>query len=383
MNKLFPPEIIQYTNESYWVKRHVKSKIIYWVIIILLVGLICILPFIYIDLSAQSRGNIRSINENNVLQSPITAEISQIRLQENQAVEKGDTLIWLKTDAINIQIKRLNEKLSENKTFISDIQNLLHGYSSQLSSPKYQAEYNQYVSKLREHNIDYKQAENELQVSKKLYEKGVESEFDYNQIDSKYQIAKSTLSSTKSSFQNNWQAEKTRLELDNKDLQSDLDKLYKEKSQYYIIAPSSGRINQYSGILDKNFIIAGQEIAQIVTDQNLIVECYVSPSDIGYIHKNQEINIQMDAFDYRQWGLLSGSVSEIMPDVETINNKPFFRVRCQIQESYLQLENGYKGYLKKGMTLTGRFSLTKRSLANLLFDKVDNWLNPKLISNEN
>lgn len=383
MKELFPTEIVEYTSENYWIKRHIRSKIIYLVIIGLLIVTICVLPLIYIDLSTQSRGSIRSVNENNSLQSPITAEISQIRLQENQEVKKGDTLIWLKIDAIKVQQERIKEKLSENCSFVSDIQNLLLEHNYNIVTPKYRAEYNQYISKLREQEVNYKQAEKELTVSKKLYQKGVESQFDYNQIESRYQTARSSLSSAKSTFISNWQAEKTRLELENKDLQSELEKLHKEKSQYYIIAPASGRINQYSGILDKNFIIAGQTIAQIVTDQDLIIECYISPSDIGYIHEKQNVNIQMDAFDYRQWGLLSGIVSEIMPDVTMINDQPFFRVRCQMKENFLQLKNGYKGYLKRGMTLTGRFMLTKRSLADLIFDEVDNWLNPKLINHEN
>lgn len=38
--------------------------------------------------------------------------------------------------------------------------------------------------------------------------------------------------------------------------------------------------------------------------------------------------------------------------------------------------------VKKGMTLTGRFMITKRSLLQLLYDKTDNWLNPKITENE-
>jgi HlyD family secretion protein len=61
-----------------------------------------------------------------------------------------------------------------------------------------------------------------------------------------------------------------------------------------------------------------------------------------------------------------------------MNEQPVFRVRCSLDTKFLQLKNGYKGDLKKGMTLTGRFYLTDRSLWQLLFDKVDKWVNPKL-----
>jgi len=125
-------------------------------------------------------------------------------------------------------------------------------------------------------------------------------------------------------------------------------------------------------------LIPGQPIASISNDSNLLVECYVSPSDIGYIKENQQAAFQLDAFNYNQWGLAHGIVREISRDVITMNNQPVFRVRCSLDTKYLQLKNGYKGDLKKGMTLTGRFYLTDRSLWQLLFDKVDNWMNPKL-----
>jgi HlyD family secretion protein len=84
----------------------------------------------------------------------------------------------------------------------------------------------------------------------------------------------------------------------------------------------------------------------------------------------------LDAFNYNQWGLASGKVNEISKDIININEQPVFRVRCSLDTRFLQLKNGYRGNLKKGMTLTGRFYLTDRSLWQLLFDKIDDWMNP-------
>ena len=93
--------------------------------------------------------------------------------------------------------------------------------------------------------------------------------------------------------------------------------------------------------------------------------------------------VQVDTYNYQQWGLLEGKVAEVLPDIVEINNMPCFRVRCVMNSNYLELPNGYKGYMKKGMTVTGRFFLTKRSLLQLLFDKIDDWMNPKIISHGN
>lgn len=182
-------------------------------------------------------------------------------------------------------------------------------------------------------------------------------------------------------MKNGWQSEKTRLELNNIQLLSSIERLSKDCNQYLITAPISGTIGQLTGIQQGSFITPGQVFAVISPEDSLIAEVYVNPTDIGFIHLNQETYIQMDAFNYNQWGLINGKVSSISDDVVVLNGNPFFKIRCHLPVNYLQLKTGQKGFLKKGMSLTCRFQLTKRTLFQLLFDKVDDWMNPKLNSN--
>jgi HlyD family secretion protein len=42
----------------------------------------------------------------------------------------------------------------------------------------------------------------------------------------------------------------------------------------------------------------------------------------------------------------------------------------------LRLKSGQEGEIKKGMTFNARFVIARRSLFQLLYDKVDDWLNP-------
>ncbi|MCK5402204.1 MAG: secretion protein HlyD, partial [Flavobacteriaceae bacterium] len=88
---------------------------------------------------------------------------------------------------------------------------------------------------------------------------------------------------------------------------------------------------------------------------------------------------QLDAFNYNQWGMLEGKVIEIDKNITVQNNASFFKVRCSLYTKQLQLKNGYKTNISKGMTLTTRYFITRRSLYDLLFDKVDDWFNPKII----
>lgn len=92
------------------------------------------------------------------------------------------------------------------------------------------------------------------------------------------------------------------------------------------------------------------------------------------------MKFQFDAFNYNQWGLLEGKVFHINNNITLKQDQAFFTVRCKLNSRQLKLKSGYAATIGKGMTLTARYIITKRSLFDLLFDKVDDWLNPKIIS---
>ena len=70
-SQLFPPEIIQDTTETLFVKRTVHSNLIYLVVVLAVVISIALLPFIHVQVSTQARGIIRTPDENNQLQTAV------------------------------------------------------------------------------------------------------------------------------------------------------------------------------------------------------------------------------------------------------------------------------------------------------------------------
>jgi membrane fusion protein, peptide pheromone/bacteriocin exporter len=72
-------------------------------------------------------------------------------------------------------------------------------------------------------------------------------------------------------------------------------------------------------------------------------------------------------------------VIDIDRNITIQGEQAFFKVRSSMNTTAMQLNSGYKTEVSKGMTLTTRYSITRRSLYQLLFDKVDDWLNPKIV----
>jgi len=382
MPQIFPPEIIENTVECFHARISTRSKAIYSLILIMLLLAFVSLPLVQVDISSQSRGVIRSPYENTTIQSALYGEVVSYRMLENKTVQKGDTLIILNSDKLNEQIGLANRKIQENDLFISDIACLLSAKYNQLLTPKYRGEYYRYKAKLNEQQISVNYLRKELATQKSLAEQKVISNFDYLQSKNNYEKANEQLKALEQDYQTNWISEQTTLHQQNNELASNITQTEKEKQQYVILAPMSGSLLQVAGFQKGNFISPAQTLAYISSNNMLLAECYISPSDIGYIRQNQSATFQFDAFNYNDWGIVQGKVSQVLHDVVLIDQKPMFRVRCTLDKNSLQLKNGYRGNIQKGLTFTARFKLNRRSLWQLLFDKVDNWLNPKLLVKE-
>jgi HlyD family secretion protein len=378
MPQLFPPEIIHDTTESLFVKRTIHGNLIYLVVIFTVIAIVVSLPFIRVQVSAQARGIIRTPGENNQLQPAVYGEVMEVRIAENKEIKRGDTLLVLNAENIQAQIEKSLIQIHEDSLFIEDIRLLLDGNTEKSQTPKYLTEKNYYRAALDEQNTSTDYWKKEHEINQTLFDKGVIARSEYLQSKNNYEAAASRLKNLREQFLNRWQSEQTAYRQEIVELTTTIRQLEDEKTKYVIKAPISGTVIQFSGIQSGSFLTPGQFIAYISNDSDLLVECYVSPADIGYIEENQEVAFQLDAFNYNQWGLIHGNVKEISKDIIFMNEQPVFRIRCSLDSKYLQLRNGYKGNLKKGMTLTGRFYLTDRSLWQLLFDKIDNWVNPKL-----
>jgi HlyD family secretion protein len=174
-----------------------------------------------------------------------------------------------------------------------------------------------------------------------------------------------------------WQADLTRRRNDSVRLNAELRQVDEEVKNRIVLSPVGGEIIQSVEIQKGGFVSMNQMVAEISPDGELLATCFVKPSEIGMIRENQPVLIQVDAFRYNEWGMLKGYISDISDDmIVEGNSSAFFRIRCALEDKTLALKNGYSAEMKKGMSMTARMLVTRRSLFNLLFDKADKWFNP-------
>lgn len=374
---------IENNIETYTYQYGARSSYIYWTILICISIIFITLPFVFVDISVQEYGIIRPIIEKTEIKSTITETVKSIYVSDGDKIKKGDTILIFQTDQpdyhINIQMNRLN-----------DIQKQLHDLNVMINethptlffSEKRKQEYFYFDKQKTKLQSVIKQTEKEHYRNKALFEMKVISEEEYENSYYKYLNLQNELTLFIEKQMTVWKSDFENYQNIYNEGNSMLKKEYKNRDHYIIRSPINGTIDKFIGIYEGSTIQIGQSIALISPDSTFVLETFVTPKNIGFIHIGMPVNIQIDSFNYNEWGTISGIVKEISSDFLTNETgKHFYKVKCTMEKNYLTLKNGTIGSLKKGMTVNVHFLINRCSLFNLLYQKVDYWINPKLNKN--
>ena len=354
---------------------------IYKIILFLTILIFISFYFIRLPISSSSRGIIRSQTENTKIVSVVGGRVIENNLKKNnQEIKQGEKLLVITAEQLDTQKSLQNSQSSDYSAQLQDLHKLTRGQYGGLQTGQYQRELSAMQEKIAQVQTQLSLAKKDYDRANLLYNQGVIPKSEYDKFYHTYQGLQSQVSGIREQQLAQWQAQKRDVERQIRSLGAEVQRINQEQKNYIITAPISGRLVNFSGIQKGNFMIQGQNIGEISPEESLVAECLVSPKDIGFIKVGQKVKFQVDTYNYNQWGLLEGKVKEIDQNI-TVNQQTgdaYFRVLCTMDKNYLQLKNGYKGKIGKGMTLTARFHLTDRTLWQLLFDRVDDWFNPNL-----
>lgn len=381
---LLPNEFIENCIETYIYKHTTKSQKIYWVVLLAITIALVALPFIYVDISVQGSGVVRPVTEKTEIKASITELVDSIYIREGDQVNKGDIILRFRTNNPDNKINYQSHRLSDFNEHLADLTYLAKGNRpATFHSPVRQQEYTYFMKRKQELETSVAQAQKEFSRNKTLFDKKVISEEEYDKYHFQYQKQQNELASLTESQLSTWQADLNTYRNSHSEMNSSLKQEVKDKDMYIVRSPVSGTVDQFSGIYRGSSIQAGQSLAVISPDSTLCMEVYVTPRNIGFMNIGMPVNVQVESFNYNEWGTIPGKVKEISSDFLTDNQgNSFYKVKCQMERDYLTLKSGRKGQLKKGMTVSAHFMVTRRSLFDLLYQKMDDWANPVQYENK-
>lgn len=371
------PSEIENTVSTLCMRYGRQRPYIYLAVIAFAVVIFVSLPIVSVDVSSQSPGIIRAKTDNTDVVPIVSGRVVRTKIINNRTVRSGDTLLVIDNSANSTHAVEQQHILQEVGQRIHDLNFLCQGEADGLQTSLYRQEWTEYKQKERGLYEVSREKERDFERAQQGYRDGLVAKKDYDQARDAMQASHRNITALRQQMVSAWQKDLQQLQEQQRNLMGELRRTGQQQHDYVIVAPTDGTLVCERALSVGSFVVAGQQVASVSPDDSLIVECYVSPSDIGFIRTGQDVALQYTAFDYNQWGLGHAIVSEISRNVTVQENQPFFIVRCKMKEQSLRLNNGYEATIKKGMTLTGRFLITRRTLWQLLWDKVDDWLNPK------
>jgi len=370
--------------EFYLYRIKPATRIIYMIILVSVVAALCCLPFIYVDISVQARGFLQPGIEKQTLYAPAGGKIKYTSLKSGSKVSKGDTLFIIDSETIKAQQGALIQRIEENNASMEDLRGLASVISGDtiLSSVKPKlARYSAQLEDLRkQYSIQYQKyqkAEKDHKRNTILFNDRLIPLSEYEATGFTAEIEKENLRRILMNGFGQWHYELSQRKTDSARMMAELNHYSEELEIRIVRAPVAGEIIVSSELQAGGIVLSNQKVADISPDGVMIANVFVKPADIGFIRKGQKVKIQVDAFNFNEWGMLEGEITDISDDLYIEDNQnPFFRVRCMLKSGTLRLKNGYEAGIRKGMSITARVIVTRRSVFNLLFDKVSEWFNP-------
>ena len=359
-----------------------KNNVIYILILVFSSSLIASLPLLHIDISVKSMGITRPVTERTEVKPIMTGIIDTIFYKEGDKVEKDAVLLRLKDPNTKGKIILNNFEINQREQFIHDLSILTNSLDletstiNKLTAPLYKQQLAKFTNQKQDLEASIGKAKKELDINTPLAKDKIISGKEFYDIQINYQKLQSSYKAFVQDQLSIWQQELARYNLELSQYKQQLNTVNIDASYYLIKAPTSGIIQGINTRYQGGLLQANETLCSISPEGDLIGECYVPSRDIGLLKVGQSVRYQMEAFDYNYFGVLTGKVAAIDNDFTIINNTPVFKVRCNFDSTQLHLKNGFTGTLKKGLNFQARFIVARRSLWQLLYDNLDDWLNP-------
>ncbi|MBA3026840.1 MAG: HlyD family type I secretion periplasmic adaptor subunit [Sulfurimonas sp.] len=353
--------------------------------------------FALIDEIARGEGEIIPSGENQMIQNLEGGIVEEILVKEGEAVEKNQILLKIdnqksqsslstnaiKADALEAKIVRLQaeaagedfvvdkELLERLPNFIANERSLFHTNQEQLNSKlnalkEQLTQRKQELSEARSRQSSLQSSlsmiNKEVEMTEPMVAKGVRSRIDFLKLQREANEAKDRYDSIRLSI--------PRLESAIKEVQSTINEtifLFKSDAKLKLNeavaefrgyrASSTALEDQVTrtivrspmkGIVQKLYVHTvggvikpGEDIIEIVpSDQTLLVEVKVKPSDIAFIYYGQKAIVKFSAYDFSIYGGLDGEVVLISADtIKDQKDNVFYTVRIKTTKNFLGRES--------------------------------------------
>jgi HlyD family secretion protein len=394
---LVPAELAPYTVQSLYADHGAQRAWIYWLVLAGAVGALASLPLLEVDVTVRAAGLVRPATERTELKVAVGGRVGRVAARDNERVTAGQSLVELTTRDLDERLARNRALQHEQSSLVADLQRLTAtrreeavteaDFAAVLSPesmdnfaiPLLAREFAQYTIQFEAGLLALTKARAARDRVGLLAVRGLVT--DQERDEARYAVER-VQSDQRLLIQQTmagWQARLREAVTALDSLVSEERRLLEERTLAIVRAPVTGTVQGLVGLAEGTYVLPGQLLGYISPDDRLVAEAYVLPRDIGLVRTGQRVRMQIDAYPYTQWGLLEGEVESVAADSSANLNSTVAVYKIVIRPAAvtLRLRGGVRGELRKGMTLSARLVVTRRSLLQLLHEDVSGWLDPE------
>ncbi|HET6228537.1 MAG TPA: HlyD family efflux transporter periplasmic adaptor subunit [Longimicrobiaceae bacterium] len=374
---LYPPDFLEDSVEGHFARSSRGSRTVYTAVWVLVLGSLAALPLLKVDIAVASPGIIRPATEKTEVRAGASGILERVGIAKGQRVKRGDVLAVVGAPDAASRLALLESQVAERTREMDDLRRLTAGGDpGALSVGRRRQEYAQFRAELDDARLQEQRQDGDLRRGRALHDQKLLADGEMDQLELQARQARARTVALTERYAGGWQADLATLRQETEQLRSQAEQLRSQSALFTVTAPEAGTVEEAASLAPGSFVAAGDRLAVISPTAALVAEMQVAPRDVGMLRVGMPVRMQVDAFNYLDWGSVHGRILDISDDFLLVDGRPAFRVRCAMAEGRLSLKNGVTGRLKKGMTLQGRFLVARRSLFQLLYDNVNDWLNP-------
>jgi HlyD family secretion protein len=378
---LFPASLVEDCVEVHLARHAPTGRALYLTMLALTIAAAAALPTVQVPITVQANGILRPSIERQEARAAESGIVHSVDARDGERVHAGDTLVMLNGSTVAMRLATSDSNAHAREAELLDLTTLLDAGDALVVAHNLRTTYRRQQS--REHaailtELIAREAAEQRETDRlrALLARGFVAPEQLERQDATQRTAQAAVREHLERMRSHWSEAHARIADELRRLSAERAELNDALARHVVVAPVDGTIEMAASLSPGSVLQRGERVATISPNTALIGEALLTARDIALVRRGTAARLMIDALNYREWGAMDAMVTDVADDALLTGEQPMFRVRCRLARDELRLRGGQRATLGKGMTFRARFVVAERSLLQLLFDGVDDWLNP-------
>ncbi|RFO96300.1 secretion protein [Rhodoferax lacus] len=338
-----------------------------------------------IDQGVRASGQIISSARTQIIQTVDGGVLSELRVVEGQQVKVGEVLAVLEKSRAEAGFEESRDKVASLTIAMTRAR-----AEARLQAPAFGPEFKGYPEFVAAQQALYQQkkrtleedlkagsqslsmAREELHMTEALLKDGDVSQLEALRARRQVTELEGRLAASRNKYRQEASAEAAKIEEDLASVNAKLAERRDVLGHTELSAPVAGVIKYLKVTTIGGVLRGGDELMQIApTDDDLIIEAKINPSDVGQLRVGLPVSVKLDAFDYSVYGMLHGELVYISPDTlsevgQSGQSQTYYRAKIHLPHSQGNNPKARDIVVKPGMTVSVDIRTGTRSVLNYM-----------------